>query len=123
IDEFDAVGDAVNWSVQVDEDALVSLVFRYANPFDDRASRSVIVDGETVGRVPFIARPGDAQWAFDAWLQVRLQAGTHAVSLTYSQDDSGSVLIDRLTLGEFDEDSVRLQNAVIFASGATPILI
>ena len=123
VGEFDAVGDAVNWSVQLDEEALVSLVFRYANPFDESASRSVVVDGEAVGQVQFAARPGEVQWAFDAWLQVRLEAGTHAVSLTHSHEDSGSVLVDRLTLGEFDEASVRLQNAVIFASGATPILV
>src|SRR5690606_959593 len=123
VDEFDTAGDAVTWLVQLEEETLVSLVFGYANPSGDSASRSVVVNGETVGQVHFAARPGDTQWAFDAWLQVRLEAGTHAVSLTYSQEDSGSVLIDRLTLGEFDEASVRLQNAVIFASGATPILI
>lgn len=122
VDNFDAVGDAVGWTVQLDEESLVSLVFTYANPFGAPASRSVVVDGATVGRVSFPAN-SESPWLFDAWLQVRLSAGTHSVQLAYAEGDAGRVLVDRMTLGEFDEASVRLQNAVIFASGATPILI
>lgn len=120
---FDAVGDFVEWNITLDEASLLSLVFTYANAGPGQATRTVLVDGQSLGKLSFPERGELSEWAFDAWLQVREEAGAHSVQLLYAEDDVGTLAVDRLTLGEFDEDAVRLQNAVIFASGATPILV
>lgn len=123
VTEFDAPGDSITWSLSLDEASLVSFVFRYSNASGMAATRTLFVDGERAGQLRFgsLAKPSD--WSFDAWLQTRLSAGKHDVQLRYADQDSGGVAIDRMTLGEFDEHAVRLQNAVLFASGATPILV
>ena len=120
---FDNAGDAIVFQVTQAEDAVVSYVFRYANATRATTTRTLLVDGTALGKVTFGARGRWDEWAFDAWRQERLAAGAHEVTLLHAEDDAGAVNIDRLTLGEFDLDSVLLQNAVIFASGATPIQI
>lgn len=116
-------GEAITWEVDLSEDAMVTFVFRYANATGARATRTLLLDGRPIGKVNFPARGSWTDWSSDAWLQQRVLAGSHQVRLVFGEDDTGAVNIDRMTLGEFDEQSVRLQNAVIFASGATPIQI
>ncbi len=121
VDEFDAVGDSITWRFDMQEDGFVTFVPRYANATGAPATRTLVVDGEVLGKLTFPSRASWDEWAFDAWIQRRIQAGEHEVELVFAEDDVGVVNIDRIRFGEFDEDSVRLQNAVVFASGATPI--
>lgn len=121
VDSFDEVGDSIAWTVNQAEDAWVSYVLRYASATGAPATRTLEVDGVPVGKLRFGARDSWQEWAFDAWLQERLTAGEHTVSVVFAPDDVGVINIDRMSLGEFDEASLRLQNAVVFASGATPI--
>lgn len=121
VDEFDAIGDGITWSIDSEEDSTVTFVFRYANATGQVATRTLLIDDEPIGKLKFGSRASWDDWSFDAWLQQALPAGRHEARLSYAADDVGAVNIDRLTLGEFDEASVRLQNAVVFASGATPI--
>lgn len=121
VDHFDSPSDALRWELPQSEAATVTLVFRYANGSGASATRSLRVDGEQLAKLHFNPLSDWDQWSFDAWFQTHLEAGEHTVELAYAEGDSGAVNIDRLTLGEFDEASMRLQNAVIFASGATPI--
>lgn len=123
VEGFSEPGQAITWRVNLPEPAAVTFVFRYANATGQRATRTVLVDGRPIGKVSFASRPSWDDWAFDAWLQQRLDAGDHEVTLRFADDDAGAVNVDRLTLGEFNEAAVRLQNAVVFASGATPIQI
>lgn len=119
--EFDAVGDSIMWRIDSQEDPTVTFVFRYANASGEGATRTLLIDDEPIGKLRFGSRGSWEEWAFDAWLQQPMSTGRHEVRLSYMPDDVGTVSIDRMTLGEFDEASVRLQNAVVFASGATPI--
>lgn len=123
VDAFDAVGDSVTWTVELERDPTVTFVFRYANATGTAATRTLLVDDVPVGKLTFQSRSGWSEWAFDAWLQEYVAPGEHEIALSFAPDDIGAVNVDRLTLGAFDEASVRLQNAVVFASGATPIQI
>lgn len=119
--QFDAIGDAITWQTSFETDSLVSFVFRYANASGGYATRTLLIDGVPEGKLTFPSRASWSEWSFDAWAQYFVSAGRHAVTLLHAEDDVGSVNIDRMTLGQLDEPSVRLQNAVVFASGATPI--
>lgn len=123
VDGFDEAGDALTFSVETEQDPTVTFVFRYANAAGEAATRTLLVDGVPAGKLRFGARERWDEWAFDAWLQQAVTPGRHDVQLARGPDDVGAVNIDRLTLGAFDEASMRLQNAVVFASGATPIQI
>lgn len=123
VSEFDAVGDSVTWEIGFERDPLVTFVLRYANATGQVATRTLVVDGEAVGKLTFPSRDSWNEWSFDAWLQQYVGEGEHEIQLLYAPDDVGVVNIDRLNLSAFDEPSVLLQNAVVFASGATPIQI
>ena len=119
---FDQEDDAIRWDIELAEESTVSFVVRYANATGTSARRTLLLDGARLGSLTFPSRSSWDDWSSDAWIQVRSVApGNHEVSLSYQRGDWGAVNVDRLTLGVFDEASVRLQNAVVFASGATPI--
>lgn len=123
IDEFDSVGDSITWSLDFEQEPTATFVFRYANATGQVATRTLLLDGQPIGKLQFGSRSSWNDWAFDAWLQQRVGSGTRRLTLAYAADDVGTVNIDRLTLGSFSEASVRLQNSVVFASGATPIQV
>jgi hypothetical protein len=118
---FDQEGDAIKWNVTLPEAGDVSLVFRYANATGFDAVRTAYVDGMPVAKLRMRARPTWSDWSSDAWVQVTESARAHTVELRFDPGDVGTVNIDRLTLSQFNESSVRLENAVIFSSGATHI--
>lgn len=123
IDEFDSVGDSITWSVDFEQEPTITFVFRYANATGQVATRTVLLNGQPIGKVQFGSRGSWDEWAFDAWIQRQVGPGPQLLTLEYAADDVGAVNIDRLTLGSFSEASVRLQNSVVFASGATPIQV
>lgn len=123
VDAFDMPGDSITWTFDMEERGFVSFVFRYANATEQAATRTLVLDGDVVGTVRFLPNSSWDEWFFDAWLQTIVEPGQHQVSLVYTDSDVGAINVDRLTLGEFNEPAVQLQNAVIFASGATPIQI
>lgn len=123
VGDFNAIGDSITWSIDFEQEPTATFVFRYANATGNPASRTLFIDDEPVGKLRFEPRGSWDEWAFDAWLQQDVAPGRHAVRLSYAADDVGAVNIDRLTLGAFDEASLRLQNAIVFASGATVIQI
>lgn len=118
---FDKQGGGIKWSGSLSEASTVSLVFRYANATRIDARRTVYVDDAPVGKVTMSARPEWTDWSSDAWVQVQQSAGPHTVELRYDPGDVGAVNIDRMTFSQFNEPSVRLENASMFASGATHI--
>ena len=124
VEGFDAVGDAVSWFVTGPPDnqpALVTFAFRFANVGEVIATRNVYVDDVLIGEVRFSTRALESAWGTDAWIQTLLTPGLHMVRIAFDPGNVGVVALDHLRLGEFDEDSVRLENAVMFASGATHI--
>jgi GH15 family glucan-1,4-alpha-glucosidase len=121
VDAFDAVGDSITWSISFPEARDYSLVFRYANDTGSIATRNVYVDGVLVGQVSFSDQANWDTWAYDAWIKAPIASGTHTVKLAYDSGNSGAINVDHHTLGQFDEHSIRLADAAMFASGATHI--
>ncbi|HEX7056819.1 MAG TPA: glycoside hydrolase family 66 protein [Bacilli bacterium] len=121
VDQFDSVGDAVTFSITAPEQGHYSLVFAYGNNTGNMATRNIYVDGSLVQSIGFYNQPDWNTWAHDAWLQVSLTAGAHTVKVAYDSGNIGAINLDSLTLGTFEDASVRLADAVMAASGATHI--
>ena len=118
VDAFDASGDSISWTVELPEDAPVTFVVRAANASGEVATRTLYIDGTPVGQLFFSAHDQWSTWSSDAWIQRDLLAGSYTIRLSFDEGDRGAINVDHLRLGEFDEDSVRLENAAMFASGA-----
>lgn len=122
VDGFGDNGDYVQFSINAPETGWYGLVFRYGNDTGASASRSLYVDGSFVKRMDaFLDQNSWGTWTFDASHTVWLTAGAHTVKLARNAGDSGFINLDSLTLGTFNEPSVRLTGAAIAASGATRI--
>jgi dextranase len=123
VEAVDMPGASITWSVDLGESQNVSLVFRGANASGQIARRQVSVDGGPAGEVSFPATADWADWSADAYLALTLGAGRHDVTLSFQPGNAGAVNVDHLALGSFDEPAVRLEDAVLFASGVTHIEI
>ncbi|WP_168120066.1 glycoside hydrolase family 66 protein [Paenibacillus sp. HB172176] len=122
VDGFGDSGDYVEFTITAPEDGWYGLVFRYANDTGTNNSRSLYVDSSFVTQMDnFLDQDSWGTWKFDASETVWLTAGTHTVKLARDAGDSGFINLDSLTLGTFNEPSVRLTSAAIAASGASRI--
>lgn len=117
VDGFATVGDSVSFAITVPEDGLYSFVFQYANA-GSSATRKVYVDNVIIDEVSFGTMSSWDEWAYDANCCTYLTSGSHIVKLAYDSGCTGAINLDNLTLGTFDEDSIRLANAMFAASGA-----
>ncbi|MFO7597062.1 MAG: glycoside hydrolase family 66 protein [Desulfocurvibacter africanus] len=122
VEDFVDRGDSITWYFEGNEEPTdVTFVARYANATDVPATRNVYLDDRLIGTMQFSPRDHWSTWALDAWAQAEVGPGRHSLRIAYDRDNIGVVNIDHLQFGEFDEDSVRLQNAVMFAGGASHI--
>lgn len=123
IDGFGENGDSVEFTINVPEEGWYGLVFRYANATGNRNTRSLYVDGTFKNQIKmkFLPQPNWDTWKFDVSDTVWLTPGTHKIKLQKDPADSGYINLDSLTLGTFNEPSVRLTAAAIAAAGATRI--
>lgn len=121
---FGQVGDSVTFTVSAPEARQYSLVFRYANATGGDATRTIKVDGNTIGDVKFPFDTGNNwnNWYTNADIVTpTLSAGTHTVTVAVGSGDSGYINLDNLVLGTFDTTSVELADCAFAASGATHI--
>ena len=131
---FDEVGDRAELTITVPEDGNYSLVFYAANGTDTQASKSIYVDGVKYMTAYFDSTrdgiiPTEPSWyhysyeaSFTMPKNLYLTAGTHTLTIQQDEDDiGGDIRLNSVTLGTYDEDSVRLTNAAIAASGAMHI--
>jgi hypothetical protein len=118
VDQFDTVGDAISWQIELLEEQAVTLLFRYANATGQTATRHLLVDDRTVAHLSFSSRDQWSTWDSNPYFQLRLSAGKHDVRLSYAADDTTAINVDHLRLSSFSETAVRLEDAVMFASGA-----
>ena len=115
-------GDSVTFTVNAPEARRYSLVFRYANGAAGDATRSVSVDGASVGRVTMPTDGNWNNWHFDSDVVTpTLSAGNHTVTVSVGSGDTGFINLDNLVLGTLDTTSVQLEDAAIAASGASHI--
>ena len=96
VDGFTASGDSVSVDVN-SAGGSHNLKFRYANGSGATATRTVYVDGVSVGTVSL---PATANW--DTWgtatLAVSLTAGKHAIRLSYDSGNTGAINLDNITV-------------------------
>ncbi|WP_214627705.1 glycoside hydrolase family 66 protein [Paenibacillus agaridevorans] len=121
VDQFASNGDKVSFAINAPEAGDYSLVFRYGNNTGANSTLNLYVDGNFVQKLYFFNQSSWGTWKHDAWYQVPLTQGAHTVELRYESGNVGAVNLDSLTLGTFDEHSVRLADAMMSASGATHI--
>lgn len=96
VDGFTASGD----SVSVDVNSVSgshNLKFRYANGSGATATRTVYVDGVSVGTVSLPATGNWDTWA-TATLTTTLTAGKHAIRLSYDSGNTGAINLDNVTV-------------------------
>ncbi|WP_069649068.1 glycoside hydrolase family 66 protein [Caloranaerobacter ferrireducens] len=120
VDQFAEENDSVEFTINVPEDGLYPLVFRYSNDTGNTATRNLYIDEETSPRTTLSFKDLENwdTWSHDVFYTTYLTVGTHTIKLQYDSENSGAINLDSLTLGEFDENSVRLANATFAASGA-----
>lgn len=97
VDGFDASGDALDFDITASATGSHVLKFRYANASGTTATRTVRVDGTTVGTVSL---PSLANW--DTWgvatLTVSLTAGRRAVRIAYESGNTAAINLDSLVV-------------------------
>ncbi len=118
VDGYGDNGDYVEFTINAPETGKYALVFRFGNDTGSKATRNVYVDGVLNKEIEFLDQSGWTSWAFDAYSTVQLTAGNHTIRLKRDSANTGFINLDSLTLGTFEENSVRLSNAAIAASGA-----
>jgi dextranase len=121
IDNFGTTGDSVTFTINVTNPGVQSLVFRYSAAVSATATRTVSVDGSSVGDVPFVPTSDWNTWSTADIETPSLSAGTHTVKIALSGSDTGFINLDSLVLGQFDPTSVELADSTFAAMGTTHI--
>ena len=121
IDNFGTVGDSVTFNINVTNPGVQSLVFRYSAAVSATATRTVSVDGSSVGDVQFVPTSDWNTWSTADIETPSLTTGTHTVTISLGSSDSGFINLDSLVLGTFDTTSVELADSAWAAMGATHI--
>lgn len=96
VDSFDAQGDSVSVDVNADASATYVLKLRYGNATGVTATRTVYVDGVSVGT---ISLPSLANW--DTWgtatLSTSLSPGKHTVKVAWDPGNAAAINLDNIT--------------------------
>lgn len=120
-DNFGTVGDSVTFTINVTNPGVQSLVFRYSAAVSATATRTVSVDGSTIGDVQFVPTSDWNTWSTADIETPSLTTGAHTVTIAVGPSDSGFINLDSLVLGTFDTTSVELADSAFAAMGATHI--
>ncbi|WP_052737975.1 glycoside hydrolase family 66 protein [Bacillus sp. SA1-12] len=127
---FGHVGDEATFDVDLKEEGETSFIFTYANAGAETA-RTIYVDGKPVlddkgnpYTVAFKSTGNIESYSEDGYVVLpHLTAGKHNLTLKQEKEQKGSINLRRMTVGLFDEPSVRLMDAGLAAMGATHIEI
>ncbi|MFS0637867.1 glycoside hydrolase family 66 protein [Mesobacillus foraminis] len=127
---FGHVGDEVTYDVNLEQEGETSFIFTYSNPGAD-TERTIYVDGKPVldanGKpytVTFKSTGNIDSYSEDGYVVLpALKAGQHKITLKQEEGQIGIINMRRMTVGLFDEPSVRLMDAGLAAMGATHIEI
>lgn len=121
VDEFASVGDSVEFTINAPEDGQYSLLFRYGNDTGADSTLNMYVDNVFEEEMFFFDQANWDTWKHDAMYSLQLTQGSHTIKLAHESGNAGAINLDSLTLGTFDDHSVRLADAMMAASGATHI--
>jgi|GEM_PF-5793793 S-layer homology domain. len=126
---FSEVGQQVTYPVTIPQSGEQSLIFTYANP-GEFTTRSVYIDGvraKDAGGNPLklglSGTENKDKYSGDGYVIIpHMTAGQHSVTLKMEEDDEpGMIQLRGVTVGYFDESSVRLMDAALASMGATHI--
>lgn len=125
---FGHTGDEVSFDINLVEKGETSFIFTYSNAGADTA-RTIYIDGKPIldeqGNpyvVAFKSTGSVDSYSEDGYAVLpNLTAGKHKVTLKQTGDQKGTIQLQRMTVGLFDEPSVRLMDAGLAAMGATHI--
>ncbi|MCF2710993.1 TIM-barrel domain-containing protein [Schaalia hyovaginalis] len=97
VDHFAEVGDSVEFQIRTAVDADFAIRIRYANAAGSPATRTVYVDGESVG---VLTLPSEDSW--DIWstaqITAPLTAGKHTIKIQYEPSDTNGINLDNLAV-------------------------
>lgn len=128
---FGEIGQQVTYPVSVPQAGEQSLIFTYSNP-GGPTTRSVYIDGERAKnenghdlKIVFDGTGDINTYSGDGYVIIpHMTAGDHKVTLKMEQDDApGTIQLRGVTVGYFNEPSVRLMDAALAMMGATHIEI
>jgi dextranase len=126
--DFGHIGDRISFHVNLEQAGETSLIFTYANAGSVATKTLYIDDQPVIGgdgkpvRIWFNGTSNRDSLNEDTYyVAPYLTAGAHKVTLKHEADDKGSIDLRRLTIGYFDEPSIRLMDAGLAAMGATHI--
>ncbi|MDM5196543.1 glycoside hydrolase family 66 protein [Fictibacillus enclensis] len=127
---FGHVGDEVTFDVDIEDEGETSFIFTYANAGAD-TERTIYVDGKPLldekgnpYTVTFKSTGNIDSYSEDGYVVLpHLKPGKHKFTLKQEEGQKGSIHLRRMTIGLFDEPSVRLMDAGLAAMGATHIEI
>ncbi|QWU18241.1 S-layer homology domain-containing protein [Paenibacillus sophorae] len=129
--DFGHLNDTVSFDVDVPQSGETSLIYTYSNG-GTGTSRAVYIDGKRAtdlsggpARIYFSPTNNSSSYSQDGYFIVpHLDAGKHKVTLKMDEESgNGSINIRGLTLGYFNEPSLRLMDAGLAALGASHIEI
>lgn len=96
VDGFAASGTSVSFDIRANAAGTHQLQFRYGNGAATAASRTIYLDGTSVGT---LSLPALANW--DTWstatLSTSLTAGVHTVKISFDSGNTGGINLDNLT--------------------------
>ncbi|MBT2755838.1 carbohydrate-binding protein [Mesobacillus foraminis] len=127
---FGHTGDEVSFNIDLKEGGETSFIFTYSNAGADTV-RTIYIDGKPVldenGKphvVTFRSTGKADSYSEDGYIVLpELSSGKHQVTLKQEDGQKGTIQLRRMTIGLFDEPSVRLMDVGLAAMGATHIEI
>lgn len=128
---FGEIGQQVTYPVKIPQTGEQSLIFTYSNA-GASTSRSVYIDGvrakDSSGNdlnIWFQGTESKDKYSEDGYVIIpNMTAGNHTVTLKVEADDEpGTIQLRGVTVGYFNEPSVRLMDAALATMGATHIEI
>lgn len=97
VDGFETSGDSATFDMSANAAGSHQLQFRYGNGAATAATRTVYVDGASVGTLTL---PALASW--DSWgtatLTTTLTAGKHTVKISFDSGNTGGINLDNMTV-------------------------
>ncbi|MDQ8734352.1 glycoside hydrolase family 66 protein [Paenibacillus sp. LHD-38] len=125
---FGHTGDEAAFPIEVEQAGETSLIFTYSNE-GSTATKTLYIDDEPVldekgkpVQIHFTPTSNRDTFNEDVYFIVPyLSEGKHTVTLKHEATDKGTIIMRSLTLGFFNEPSVRLMDAALAAMGATHI--
>lgn len=97
VDGFTAAGSSLTFDISANATGTHQLTFRYANATGGPATRTIYVDGTSIGTLTL---PTLANW--DTWgtatISTTLTSGRHSVKISYDTANTAAINLDNLTV-------------------------